>query len=188
MNQAVSQLRLNVYMLAGTLFLHGGMMVANELFFRRTEFLQGIGWIYIPAGTRLLCTLLFGPAGTLGLLISGWLATYLYYFPGDAVRATVGTIASSLGPFIVYLFAVRSFGLKSSLANLTPGRLLVCAAASSIASPLLHHLWFALRGESGLLPGFLVMCIGDFAGTLVVLYTFKALLALGARMDRARED
>jgi hypothetical protein len=187
MKQPVSQIRLDVYMIVATIFLHGGMMVLNELFGRQAEYLQGIGWIYIPAGTRLLCTLLFGRAGMLGLLITGWIATYWYYFPGDAVRATIGTIAGAVGPYLVYLIAQRRFGLQSSLANLTPGRLLVCALACSVASPLLHHLWFSLHGEANLLPGFLVMCAGDLAGTLIVLYTFKGLLYIAGRGARARQ-
>jgi hypothetical protein len=175
--QFVSSLRLNLSMIVGTIILHGGLMVLNELFFRRAEFLHGIGWIYVPAGTRLLCTLLFGRAGMLGLLITGWFACYWYYFPGDAVRATTGTIAGALGPYLVYLIALRKFGLRASLKNLTPGRLLICAAGCSVASPLLHHLWFSLHGDKDLLPGFLVMCVGDLAGSLIVLYTAKAILS-----------
>ncbi|WP_229259996.1 hypothetical protein [Duganella aquatilis] len=172
-----SPFRLHCYMVAGTIPLHGAMMVVNELFFRRTEFLQGIGWIYLPAGTRLLCTLMFGEAGALGLLISGWVACYWYYFPGDVLRATSGTIAGALGPYLIYLLAQSRFGLRSSLSNLTPRKLLICALGCSVASPLLHHLWFAIHGEANLLPGFLVMFIGDLVGTLIVLYTAKWLLS-----------
>jgi hypothetical protein len=180
-DQPASTLRLNLALILATLLLHGTMMLLNELFFRRAEFLQGIGWIYLPAGTRLLCTLLFGGAGAVGLLISGWTACYWYYFPGDALRATTGTFAGAIGPYLVYLVARREYGLKASLTNLTPKRLLLCAAACSVASPTLHHIWFALHGDGHLLPGFMVMCIGDFAGTLVVLYTAKGLLALAGR-------
>jgi hypothetical protein len=165
-------------MVLGTICLHGAMMVANELFFRRAEFLQGIGWIYLPAGTRLLCTLMFGRAGTIGLLISGWLACYWYYFPGDALRATTGTIAGAAGPYLVYLAAQSRYRLQASLLNLTPRRLLLCALGCSIASPLLHHLWFSIYGAGNLLPGLAVMMIGDLLGTLIVLYTAKCLLSL----------
>jgi hypothetical protein len=170
--------RLNFYMVLATIGLHGLVMVANELFFRRAEFLQGIGWIYIPAGTRLLCTLLFGRAGAVGLLIAGWFACYWYYFPGDAIRATSGTIAGAIGPYLVYVIAQRRYSLQASLTNLTPKRLLVCAAGCALASPLLHHIWFALHGDDHLLPGFLVMFFGDLMGALIVLYTAKAILAL----------
>jgi hypothetical protein len=50
----------------------------------------------------LLCTLLFGEAGAPGLLIAGWFACYWYYFPGDAVRATTGTIAGATGPYLAF--------------------------------------------------------------------------------------
>lgn len=178
MNQPASPSRIDLYMVVGTICLHGTMMIANELFFRRAEFLQGIGWIYLPAGTRLLCTLMFGRAGAIGLLISGWLACYWYYFPGDVLRATTGTIAGAVGPYLVYLAAQSRFGWQASLAGLTPRRLLLCALGCSIASPVLHHLWFSIHGDENLLPGLFVMMIGDLLGTLMVLYTAKWLLSL----------
>lgn len=178
MNQPASPFRLNLAMVLATILLHGLVMGVNEVFFRHTEFLQGIGWIYLPAGTRLLCTLLFGRAGALGLLLAGWIACYVYYFPGDALRATTGSLAATAGPYLVYLIARRRYGLQASLGNLTPRRLLLCALGCAIASPLLHHLWFALHGDFHLLPGFGVMIVGDLAGTLIVVYTAKALLTL----------
>ena len=167
---------MHLYMVVMTIVLHGTVMVLNELLFRRAEFLQGIGWIYIPAGTRLLCTLLFGWAGTLGLLITGWFACYWYYFPGDVVRATAGTIAGAGGPYLVYLVAKYRFALQPSLRNLDAERLLLCAIGCAVASPLLHHAWFLLQDESVLLMGFFVMCVGDLAGSVIVLYAAKAVL------------
>jgi hypothetical protein len=125
----------------------------------------------------------------LGLLISGWCACYWYYFPGDAVRATTGAFAGAAGPYLVYLIARREYGLRTALTNLTPARLLACAAGCAVASPLLHHLWFSLHGDSHLLPGFLVMCTGDLAGTLIVLYAAKAVLAIaGPKASGGRFD
>jgi hypothetical protein len=78
----------------------------------------------------------------------------------------------------VYLGAQRFFGLKAALTNLGPQRLLGCAAAFSLASPLLHHLWFAFyEHKTNLAHSFVVMAAGDFGGTLVVLYTAKLVLA-----------
>lgn len=169
--------RITPALVAATIAMHGAMMVANELLFRHAEFLQGIGWIYLPAGTRLLCTLLFGEAGAIGLLISGWLATYFYYFPGDVLRSTMGSFAGAIGPYLVYLVAQRRWRLRASLAGLTARRLAWCAVGCAIASPLLHHVWFILHGEPYLLEGFLVMFIGDLAGTLIVVYAAKVALA-----------
>lgn len=169
---------MNLYLILCTIIMHGLMMLANELFFMRAEFLKGIGWIYLPAGTRLLCTLLFGRPGAVGLLITGWFACYWYYFPGDALRATTGAIAGAIGPYLVYVIAQERLGLRASLTNLTPKRLLLCAVGCSVASPLLHHIWFAIHDDANLMSGFAVMFIGDLVGTLIVVYTAKGLLAL----------
>lgn len=187
MNQPMSSFRLNCYLVLATMALHGLMMLTNELFFMRAEFLQGIGWIYLPAGSRLLCTLLFGRAGAVGLLIMGWIACYCYYFPGDPLRATMGAIAGAIGPYLVYLIAQWRLGLRASLTNLTPRRLLLCAVGCSVASPLFHNMWFALRGGDHIASGFAVMFIGDLAGTLIVVYVAKALLALVPAPSGARQ-
>jgi hypothetical protein len=55
-----------------------------------------------------------------GLLLAGWMACYVYYFPGDALRATPGSLAATAGPYLVYLIAGRRYGLQASLGNLTP--------------------------------------------------------------------
>ena len=60
--------------------------------------------------------------------------------------------------------------------TLTPARLLVLCVAYASASPLLHHLWFALQGKGGLWQGFLVMFTGNLLGSLLVLYAAKLLL------------
>jgi hypothetical protein len=181
----MSERNMNVYMVLATIAIHGLMMAVNEVFFQKTEFVAGIGWVYLPAGTRLLCTLLFGGAGAIGLLISAWVACYWYYFPGDVVRGTMGSIAGAIGPYLVYLIAQRWLGLRSSLTNLTPQRLLLCAVGCSAASPLLHHLWFAVHKDEHLASGLMVMFIGDLAGTLLVVYTAKWALSFLPAPGRA---
>lgn len=164
-----------------TIVLFLAMLVINELLFRPLEFAAGINWVYLPAGVRLLCTLLFAEAGALGLLVVSWLVSFLWFFPGNFDRAFMGGILASAAPWLVYRGARLCYGLEVSLRNLTPQRLLVLAIAYSVASPLLHHLWFAWRGEPDLLRGFAVMAVGDLAGTLIVLYGIKAALALAPR-------
>ena len=171
-------LRLQIGQLLATMALFLAMLWVNDQLFRWLEFAPGINWIYLPAGARLLCTLLFAEAGAIGLLIVSWLVSFLYFFPNDPVRAFVGGILSALAPWLVYRGASRAWGLQASLRNLTPGRLLLLALVYAIASPLLHHLWFAWRGQGDLLAGFFAMFAGDLAGTLIVLYGIKGLLAL----------
>jgi hypothetical protein len=91
----------------------------------------------------------------------------------------MGGILASAAPYLAYRLARSGFGLQSSLANLSPARLLACVLGYSIASPLLHHIWFALQGQThNLVSSFLVMTAGDLSGTLIVVYAAKALLTL----------
>jgi hypothetical protein len=173
----MSQIRMQITMVLATIVLFLLMLALNEWLFKYAEFVPGINWIYLPAGVRLLSTLLFGGAGAIGLLIVSWLVSFLYFFPDDFMRAFVGGIVATIAPYAVYKFAQHAFGLHGSLANLTPGRLLVCIVACSLASPLLHHLWFALHGDrQPLLSGLMVMFVGDLNGTLLVVYGVKIAL------------
>jgi len=161
-----------------TIVLFAATLAANAFLFRRLEFAPGINWVYLPAGVRLLCTLLFADAGAVGLLLVSWFVSFEFFFPDDFDRAFMGGILATAAPYLVYLVARHFCSLDTSLRNLTPRRLLVLAFAYSVASPLLHHLWFAARGQDDLVRGFLVMFVGDLSGTLIVLYAIKALLAL----------
>jgi len=173
----MSQLKLNLAMIAATIVLFIATLALNELLFTRLEFASGINWIYLPAGVRMLCTLLFGGAGAIGLLLVSWAVCFLYFFPDDMIRSFIGGILASAAPYLVYRIMQRHWGLLATLQNLTPKRLLICSLAFSLASPLLHHLWFAFaEPERPLLSGFLVMATGDFVGTMIVLYTAKFIL------------
>jgi hypothetical protein len=165
--------------MATALFLTASWV--NDWLFRRIEFAAGINWVYLPAGMRLICTLLFAEAGALGLLLASWFVSAAYFFPDDPQRAFVGGIVSTLAPYGVYRASRHFWGLDAGLRNLTPARLLVLALACSVANPLLHHLWFAWRGQPDLLGSFIAMVIGDLNGTLLVLYLIKGLLALAPR-------
>ena len=174
-----ARLRHQLAMVAATMVLFLAMVALNEWLFRRLEFAPGIHWVYLPAGMRLLCTLLFGDAGAVGLLLVSWGVGFLYFFPHDFQRAFMGGLLATLAPWLVFRWARRAYGLHASLANLTPQRLLVLVLLYSIASPLLHHVYFALHGgDPDLLRGFLVMVVGDLNGTLIVIYAMKAALAL----------
>lgn len=170
-------LLMHLCMVLITIILFLAALAVNHLLFAKLEFAPGINWVYLPAGVRLLCTLLFAEAGALGLLLVSWFVSFVYFFPNDSMRAFVGGILATVAPYGVYRVARFQFGLQASLANLSTGRLLACALAFSLASPLLHHLWFAFHeGRTDLFSGFLAMAVGDLAGTLLVLYFAKWVL------------
>ncbi|MGB6055800.1 MAG: hypothetical protein WBG17_11250, partial [Burkholderiaceae bacterium] len=136
-------LTLNLKLMALSMLLFLAALIMNELLFAGTEFTRGIHWIYLPAGMRLLCTLLFGGAGALGVLLASMLAFVLYYFPDDLPRALSAACVSAAAPYLVYLMAQRLFGLQASLVNLSARRLWWLTVAYAAVGPLLQHavLW-----------------------------------------------
>jgi uncharacterized membrane protein YeaQ/YmgE (transglycosylase-associated protein family) len=172
----MSNLRLHFCSVIGTAVVFTFSLWVNEELFTHSEFVRGVNWIYLPAGIRLLSTLLLG---AIGLLLASWLVNFFYFFPNDPVRSIVGGIIATVAPYAAYRLAQEIFGLRASLLNLTSRRLLLLVLAYSIASPLLHHIWFFLRGDTqNIAERFLAMFVGDLAGTLIVIYTMKALLSL----------
>ena len=169
---------LQLSMVLATIVLFSATLAVNEWLFRWLEFAPGINAVYLPAGMRLLCTLLFAEAGAIGLLAISWYVSFTIFFPGQFERPFMGGIIAAAAPYLVYRGARHFYGLEPALGNLTPRRLLALILAYSVASPLLHHLYFALHGGEDLLRGFLVMFIGDLVGTVIVIYALKGLLAL----------
>ncbi|MGF6727856.1 hypothetical protein P3T43_007253 [Paraburkholderia sp. GAS41] len=175
----MSNLRLHFCSVIGTAVVFTFSLWVNEALFTHSEYVRGVNWIYLPAGIRLLSTLLLGGDGAIGLLLASWLVDFFYFFPNDPVRSFVGGIIATVAPYAAYRLAQELFGLRASLLNLTPKRLLLLVLAYSIASPLLHHIWFFLRGDTqNIAERFLAMFVGDLTGTLIVIYTMKALLSL----------
>jgi hypothetical protein len=170
-----SRLQLLFVLVTITLFMV--TLVANTWLFKWSEHIPGVAWVYLPAGMRMLCTLLFAGAGAVGLVIVSLGVSFLYFFPDDHERAFVGGMIGGLAPYFVYLYARHAWGLQASLVNLSSGRLLSLSLAYAVANSLLHNLYFAWRGQQDLLDSFVAMCVGDLTGTLIVLYTIKAVLA-----------
>jgi len=175
----MSSLRLHFWSITGTLIAFLVSLWINQEVFTHTSFVRGINWIFLPSGVRLLSTLLVGFDGFLGLLVGGLLMDFFYWFPHDPVRSIAGAILGSLAPYLVYRLALERYDLKASLTNLTPKRLLVLAVAYSVANPLLHHIWFALQGDThNIVESFFMMFAGDLSGALIMLYSVKGILAL----------
>lgn len=177
----LAEARLQFTLVLATILLFGATLALNEWLFRWMEFAPGINFVYLPAGMRLVCTLLFAEAGAVGLLLVSWWVSFFLFFPGQFERPFIGGIVAAAAPYLVYRGARHFLALEPTLRNLTPRGLLVLVLAYSVASPLLHHLYFALDGQERLLEGFAAMFIGDLTGTLIVVYGIKGLLALAPR-------
>ncbi len=167
-----------VFTIACSTALYTGFFILNEAFFSGLEFDIGVNWIFLPAGMRLLCTLLFGLEGAIGLFIAGLIVINFYFPTFDLITGIGAAFITAGAPYLVYRLAL-SRGLSPSLQKITPKTLGMLILIYAITSPLSHQLWFALRGFS---PDFLsavfAMFVGDLLGTLIIIYSIKLCLAL----------
>jgi len=150
----------------------------NELIFIRLEQSNGVNWVFLPAGIRLLATLLFGFAGFVGLLIVSIYLNFHHFTFQDEVRALSGAVAAAGGPYLAYLFAKHWFDLGPRLTNLTAQRLLFTGVLCGLMSPAFHHAFMWV--QTGLVDwtALVAMITGDIVGILIVLYIAKGLITL----------
>ena len=167
-----------VFTIACSTALYTGFFIVNEAFFSGLEFDIGVNWIFLPAGMRLLCTLLFGLEGAIGLLIGGLIVIQFYFPTFDLITGIGAAFITAAAPYLIYRLALTR-GLPPSLEKITPKTLSILILIYAIISPLSHQLWFALRGFSpDFLSAFFAMFVGDLLGTLIVVYSIKICLAL----------
>ena len=153
----------------------------NELLFIQFEQSTGINWVFIPAGIRLLATLLFGLAGFEGLLLAGIYLNFHHFAFDSDFRAWSGALAGALGPYLASLFARHWFDLRARLQGLTVRRLLFTAVLCGIMSPVLHHAFmWVLTGRVDW-TALAAMIAGDTLGIMLVLHAAKGLFALADR-------
>lgn len=177
----MARIRLHALLILCSALFYYLLARLQDLAFPHVEFSRGIGWIYLPAGARLLCPLLFGFSGALGVMFGSWVICFFYLYPDDPLRALAGGVSSAIAPYLVYRLSLALFGMQDSLRQLSSTRLLMLVPIFGLASPLMHHLWFWLHGDAvDLGRGFAVMALGDMAGALLVIYALKALLGLCA--------
>lgn len=155
-----------------------GVNWVNEAAFIWLEQSRGINWVFLPAGVRLLATLLFGFSGFLGLLLASIYLNFHHFSFQDDVRALSGAIAAAGGPYLAYLFAKHWFDLGPRLKNLTAQRLLFTGALCGLVSPIFHHAFMWV--STGLVDwtALVGMITGDIVGILIVLHIAKGVITL----------
>ena len=86
----------------------------NDWLFVSLEFHTGVHWIYLPAGLRLLCTLLMGAEGAIGLFLGSLLITITTNSNLDSITLFEAAVISAGIPYVIYRTALF-YGMASSL-------------------------------------------------------------------------
>lgn len=184
-SNATSRVVKHVACVAITFVAFLGLNWVNELVFLQFEQTKGINWVFIPAGIRLLATLLFGIAGFEGLLLAGIYLNFFRFGFDDDFRAWSGAIAGALAPYLAYLFAKHWFFLGPRLQGLTVRRLLFTGILCGLMSPIFHHAFIWVETGTYDPLALAAMITGDVVGILTVLFIAKGLIDLSEHNDAA---
>jgi hypothetical protein len=170
-------LRLQLISVLISATLYFGCFHLNMMLFNTLELHSGANWIFLPAGVRLLCTLLLGLEGAIGLLIASLIISIQIYGDMGIVTNLVSACISAGAPYLVYRLALIN-GMPATLEKLNAAKLAALCLVYAFVSALLHSVWYTLRSvNTDMLTGFTAMFIGDLIGTLIILYAMKIVLA-----------
>ena len=158
--------------------LYAVSFLINSYVMSSFSFSLGVSWVFLPAGLRLLLTLLLDKNGALGIAIASIAISLGFYFE-DPVLGIGAGIISGLAPYIAKLLVFSDKDSSRDLSQLDSKQLLNCVFVFSVVSPLMHQAWYSLHNkESSFFEHLGVMIIGDLIGTLIVIYLAKAAIYL----------
>ncbi len=142
------------------------------------RFGQGVDWVYLPSGLRLVAVLAFGLWGAAGIGLASFVLS-LIANPGDPWLVSAGTaLISGFSPLLAYRIGRWWLQIPQDLNGLTAWQLVQLAALFALASSSLHQTWYQLTSHtSNAITSAGVMMVGDFLGSLVLLF----LLSWGLR-------
>jgi hypothetical protein len=154
--------------------LYSTLFFLNDLVTEAVKYDLGVSWIYLPAGLRLLLILIFGLAGAIGIAVASFAISYFGVFPTDLVTCIGIGLISGFAPLLAKWIIVSNISINTDLSNLSIQKIILCIIAYALMSSGLHQYWFELRDlESGSLEHFLVMFIGDVAGSILLIALIK---------------
>lgn len=163
-------------LLSAVLFV--GFFLFNGWVFSNFEYSEGISWIFLPAGFRIILVLVLGLPGALGLVLGSWLIDWDLFSQGELVLALTNGLVGGLTPWLVMKYLIKRKWLSPHLHTLNAPQLLNLTLIFAAASALTHQLvWLLLdRPQQNIWVDIWPMFVGNALGALLMLYGFKFVL------------
>ncbi len=147
-------------------------------------------WVYLvflPAGSKLICILLFGLWGTMGDALALFLMA-IYFIPDGSLFAwTIYATVSSGATLLSVRFFMRYFQIDANLDKLQYWHIPVLSLFSSLLHALVSQLAFLSiqpQINTGYVVRTLAMTAGDFLGTAVVVIVLVFTLRNSVRAQK----
>ena len=168
--------------------LYSALFFFNDWLTETVKYDLGVSWIYLPAGLRLFLILIFGLSGAIGIAAASFAISYFWAFPADLVTCIGIGLISGFAPLLAKWVVVSNIPINNDLSNLSLQKIIFCVVVYALMSAGLHQYWFVLRGlESGSLDHFLVMFVGDIAGSILLIALIKYSIDLVKRSKPKRD-
>ncbi|MBP6276233.1 MAG: hypothetical protein KA393_02370 [Limnohabitans sp.] len=151
----------------------------NGWLFADLLYREGVNWVFLPAGFRIILVLVLGLPGAMGIMWGTWFLDRDLIGTNSMWLAVLNGVVSGFTPLWVLKMLERGKRTQHLLQEMTAQHLLnftlIFAAASSVA----HHVVWLLMGRAdvNIWVDVWPMFIGDAIGALLMLYGFKLLLS-----------
>ena len=175
-NVKISSIRSSLFLVGALIsaLLYSALFFLNDWVTEAIKYDLGLSWIYLPAGLRLFLILIFGFTGAIGIAVASFAISYYGVFPPDLITCIGIGLISGFAPLLAKWVVVANVNISNDLRNLSLQKILFCIVVYAFISAGLHQWWFVLRGlESGSLNHFLVMLVGDIAGSILLIALIK---------------
>lgn len=161
-------------------FLFVSFFELNDWLFDFFEYSEGINWVFLPAGFRILLVLVLGLPGALGIILGTWFIDSKLFNNETGVLAFLTGLVSGLTPWLVMKYLQRRQWLGHQLQSLTGSKLLSITLIFSAASAFTHQLvwWLLDRPDLNIWIDIWPMFFGNVLGAWLIIFLFKFLLDL----------
>ncbi len=155
-----------------------GFFQLNDWIFSSFHYSEGISWVFLPAGFRVILVLVMGLPGAIGLMLGSWFIDRELFTQSGATLAFLNGVVGGLTPWLVLKYLTHRQWLTPQLQSLNSFQLLNITLIFSAASALAHQLvWLLLeRPHLNIWVDIWPMFIGNALGALLMLYGFKFVL------------
>ena len=163
---------------AGTFVAYTLIFNINQIFFGFTEVADGVHWIYLPSGLRLIFVLVFGGAGAVGVGLASMYLNSLFNFDGALISAIGAGTISGVAPYWARYACHRKLNMDYKLENLSVPKLFYISVVFALLSASLHQLFYGWAGHTvdwAVSMG--AMFLGDLMGTVTLLYLVKFVIS-----------
>ena len=149
----------------------------NDYLFHFAQLSAVSSAIFMPAALRIICVLLFGWAGVLGLLTGSWYIAS--QFNDSILEALLLASLSSFPAMLVVTGSLYFLKINRDLSNLQPKHFLILGVASSACDVAAHIIYF-VSTKLDVIDNALTMFTGDIVGTYLVFLIINVVLKIRA--------